>query len=81
MVPHERDERWVYVVLALLAIAYVIYKYGTSLEIPDVSFRGFGKVATTLPYLAATFFGVLFQMWNKKKQTAARKRIPGTALT
>jgi hypothetical protein len=75
LVPHERDERWVYVALALLAIAYVIYRYGDSLELPDVSFKGLRKVATTLPYLVATFFGVFFQMFNRRKQTAARKRM------
>ncbi|MFH1502429.1 MAG: hypothetical protein ABIG03_05215 [Candidatus Eisenbacteria bacterium] len=72
---HERDERWVYVALAVLAVAYVVYKYRTSLELPDINFRGFGKVASTLPYLAATFFGVFFQMLNRKKQVAARKRM------
>ncbi len=73
--PQERDERWVYVALAVLAVAYVVYRYGTSVDLPDVSFRKLGKLTTALPYLAATFFGVFFQMWGRKKQAAARKRM------
>lgn len=75
---HERDERWVYVALIVLALAYLIYRYGTSIEFPDVSFRSFRglrKLASTLPYLAATFFGVFFQIWNRRKQAAARARM------
>lgn len=75
--PHERDERWVYVALAVLAIAYVVYKFGASVELPDVkvSFRGLGRALSTIPYLAATLIGVFFQFWGRRKRVEARKRM------
>lgn len=73
--PDERDERWVYVALAILAVAYVVYRYRGSVDLPDLSFHGLRKVAGTLPYLVATFFGVFFQIWGRRKQAADRKRM------
>jgi hypothetical protein len=70
----------------VLAVAYLVYKFGPTLgytfwsggDFPDISFRfprGLGKIAATIPYLAATFFGVFFQMWNRKRQAARRKEM------
>lgn len=75
--PHERDERWVYVALAVLAILYVIYKYGSSIDLPrmNVSFHGLGKAFSAIPYLAATLIGVFFQVWGRKKRAEAHKRM------
>jgi hypothetical protein len=80
-VPHERDERWVYVALAVLAIAYVVYKFGPSVDLPSQfprvkpSFHGLGKVLSTVPYLAATLIGVFFQFWGRRKRAEARKHM------
>jgi hypothetical protein len=71
---HERDERWVYVALAILAIAYVVYRYWDSIDLPAFSFRGLRKLGTTLPYVLATFFGVFFQAWNRRRVERIRKR-------
>ncbi len=79
--PHERDERWVYVALAVLAIAYVVYRYGPSFNLPGQlphvrpSFHKLGKALSTLPYLAATLIGVFFQFWGRRKRAEARKRM------
>lgn len=71
---HERDERWVYVALAVLALAYIIYRYRGSIDLPVVSLRSLRKVGTTVPYVLATFFGIFFQAWNRKKFERIRKK-------
>ncbi len=79
--PHERDERWVYVALAVLAIAYVVYRFGASVDLtgrlPHVkfSFHRIGKVLSAAPYLGATLIGVFFQFWGRRKRAEARKRM------
>ena len=70
---HERDERWVYVALAILAVAYVAYTFRDSLDLSRISFAWVRKLGGTIPYVAATFFGVFFQLWNKKRVEKVRK--------
>ena len=71
---HERDERWVYVALAVLAIGYVIYRYRGAIDLPAVPWRRLRGVASALPYLLATFAGVFFQAWNRRRLAAIRKK-------
>lgn len=63
------------VALAVLAVAYVMYRYHGSIDMPDISFKGLRKIGTVVPYLAATLFSVVFQMWNRRRQRAARERM------
>ncbi|MBD3349468.1 MAG: hypothetical protein GF400_09800 [Candidatus Eisenbacteria bacterium] len=72
--PRERDERWAPIVLAVLAVAYVVYRYrgDLGLDLPDLSFEDLKEFGTALPYLGATLFSVLFQVWNRRRQRAAR---------
>jgi len=74
---HERDERWAYVALAVLAVAYVVYRFsgsldfgGISLRLPDLNFGKFGK---SLPYLFAPLFAVLSEVFRRRKAKAARE--------
>ena len=71
---HERDERWVYVALAVLALAYIIYRYRESIDLPVVSLRSLRKLGTTAPYVLATFFGIFFQAWNRRRFERIRKK-------
>lgn len=75
----ERDERWVYVALAVLAVAYVVYRYRGSIDLPDVSLRSFRKIGGTIPYLFATLIGVFFQAWGRRKADRARRKMEADA--
>lgn len=72
--PHERDERWAYVALAILAVLYIAYAFRDSLDLSRISFAWARKLGGTIPYVAATFFGVFFQLWNKKRLEKVRKK-------
>ena len=79
---HERDERWTYVVLAALAVGYIVYRFsadsglaglsirGLSIRLPDVNLGKFGK---SLPYLFAPLFAVVSELIRKKKARAVRE--------
>ena len=71
---HERDERWVYVALAVLVIAYVVYRYRGSIDLPAVSLRGLRRLGGTIPYVLATLMGVFFQAWGRRKAERVRKQ-------
>lgn len=73
--PHERDERWVYVALAALAVAYVIWRYRapSAVELPKINWRAVGKAGSVLPYLAATAIGVIVQHLARRRHEALRK--------
>ena len=72
--PHERDERWVYVALAVLAIAFVAYTLRNSIDLSRASFDWVRKLGGTAPYALATLFGIFFQMWNRKRLERVRKK-------
>jgi hypothetical protein len=75
-VPHERDERWVYVVIALLVVAYVAYRFHaqSAMEVPRVrvDWKVLGKVGSVLPYLAAVVFGVIAQYFARRRHESQR---------
>lgn len=70
---HERDERWVYVALVVLAVAYAVYRYRGSIHLPALSVRGLSKIGSTVPYVLATLLGVFFQAWGRRRADRARK--------
>ncbi len=74
LLPHERDERWVYVALAVLGVAFAAYAFRDSIDLSRVSFDWVKKVGGTVPYAFATLFGVFFQLWNRKRLERVRKK-------
>lgn len=72
--PHERDERWVYVVLAILAIAFVAYTFRDSIDVSRASFDWVRRLGGTAPYALATLFGIFFQVWNRRRLERLRKK-------
>jgi len=79
-VKHERDERWAYVALAVLALGYVAYRYvqadglldfsGLRDSIPRIDL---GKVGKTAPYLFAPLFAVLSEVYRRRRAKAMRE--------
>ncbi|MFH1688815.1 MAG: hypothetical protein ABIE42_01085 [Candidatus Eisenbacteria bacterium] len=78
---HERDERWAYVALAVLAVAYVVYRFGIpedltfglsglSVRLPDLDL---GKLGKNLPYLFAPLFAVFSEVMRRRKARAVRE--------
>jgi len=72
--PHERDERWVLVALAVLAIAFAVYAFRDSIDLSRVSFDWVKKLGGTASYGLATAFAVFFQLWNRKRLDRVRKK-------
>ncbi len=73
----ERDERWTYVALAVLIVAYVVYRYRGSIDFSKLSLP-LGRLkplGATVPYVLASVFGVLFQLWNRRRIAALRQRL------
>lgn len=83
---HERDERWAYIVLAVLVVGYLAYRFwpGSGAEgfagiegLKDVSIRlpdiNLGKLGRNLPYLAAPLFAVLSEIIRRRKAKAVRE--------
>lgn len=66
----ERNERWVYVALGILALAYIVYRYHDSM---DISLGRLRKLVPTLGYAVAPLFAVLTQVWRRKKSKAAKE--------
>jgi len=66
----ERDERWVYVALGILAIAYLVYRLRGSI---DIDLKSLGKYAGGLAYVVPTLFAVVFGLWNRKRTAAMRE--------
>jgi hypothetical protein len=85
-VTNERDERWAYIVLAVLVFAYVAYRFwpesgseglagiealkDVSVRLPEIDL---GKLGKSLPYLAAPLFAVLSEMFRRRKAKAVRE--------
>lgn len=83
---HERDERWAYIVLGLLVVAYVVYRAastdwlsGLSLDLSSFKPRGLnlgalklGAVGRTLPYLAAPLIAVLSEVFRRRRARAVK---------
>lgn len=79
---HERDERWAYVALAALVVAYIVYRItvgsdftglsirGLSIHLPEVNLGRFGK---GLPYLFAPLFAVVSELIRRKKARTIRE--------
>lgn len=72
----ERDERWAYVVLAVLLVAFVVYRgggaswfSGVSLKLPDIEAAPFVK---NLPYLFAPLLAVLSEIWRRRRARALK---------
>jgi hypothetical protein len=66
----ERNERWVLVALAVLAVAYVVYRYRDSI---DIDLSSLAKPARSLGYFVAPLLAVLTQIWKRRKTKAARE--------
>jgi hypothetical protein len=70
-VARERDERWVYVALAVLALAFLAYRYRASIHIPT---RGLSKIASsTVAYALAPIIGIIAQFLTRRRNAAARR--------
>jgi hypothetical protein len=82
----ERDERWAYVALAVLACAYIVYRvYGAGgLTIPSVEGLGITSVdlsrlklrelGRALPYVAAPLIAVLTELFRRRRAREARRQ-------
>jgi hypothetical protein len=73
---HERDERWAYVVLVVLLVAFAVYRgagaswfSGVSLRFPDIEA---GPFLRNLPYLFAPLFAVLSEIWRRRRAKALK---------
>jgi hypothetical protein len=81
---HERDERWAYVALVVLAVAFVAYlrfgingRWGFALSgVMDLrdTLREFepGKLFRSLPYVFAPLFAVLSEIYRRRRAKAMR---------
>lgn len=73
----ERDERWAYVALAVLVIAYIVYRYAGSSGLSNVSLQlpgvRLGTLARSATYLAAPLFAVLSEVLRRRKARAVRE--------
>jgi hypothetical protein len=74
VLPRERDERWVYVALAILAVAYAVYAFRDSIDLSRFSFDWAKKLGGTASYGLATVFAIFFQIWNKRRLERVRKK-------
>jgi hypothetical protein len=72
--PRERDERWVYVALVILALAYAVYRFRGSIDLSRMSFDWVRSLGGTIPYALATVFGVGFQFWNRRRLERVRRK-------
>lgn len=72
--PRERDERWIYVALVILAVAYVVYARRGSIDLSRLSFDWLKKLGGTASYGLATAFAIVFQIWNKRRLARVRKK-------
>jgi hypothetical protein len=82
----ERDERWAYVALGVLACAYVVYRvHGAGgLKIPftgsinvtsvDLSRLKMGELGRALPYAAAPLIAVLSEFMRRRRAREARSQ-------
>ncbi len=79
---HERDERWAYVALAALVVAYIVYRITVSADFTGLSIRGLsihlpelnlGKFGKSLPYLFAPLFAVVSELIRRKKARTIRE--------
>ena len=74
---HERDERWAYVVLAVLAVAYILYRLyasdGGALPAIDIPRVRLGELARGLPYLIAPLIAILTGVYQRRKAKALRQ--------
>jgi hypothetical protein len=74
---HERDERWAYVVLVLLAVAYVVYRFvlsaGADVFLDRLRSVDMGRFGKMLPYLAAPLFAVLSEVIRRGKARSVRE--------
>jgi hypothetical protein len=73
----ERDERWAYVALAVLVVAYIAYRFMGSFDLTDLSVRlselNPGRFGKSLPYLFAPLFAVLSEVIRRRKARAIRE--------
>lgn len=72
--PRERDERWIYVALVILAVAYAVYAFRDSIDLSRLSFDWVRKLGGTASYGLATVFAIFFQLWNKRRLGRVRKK-------
>ena len=74
---HERDERWAYVALAVIAVGYIAYRFAGSFDFTGLSIRlpelNLGKFGKSLPYLAAPLFAVLSEVIRRRKAKGVRE--------
>jgi hypothetical protein len=74
---HERDERWAYVVLAVLAVAYILYRLyaldGGTVPAIDIPRVRLGELAKGLPYLIAPLIAILTGFFQRRRAKAARE--------
>lgn len=73
---HERDERWAYVVIAVLLVVLVVYRgagaswfSGVSLRMPDIEV---GPFIRNLPYILAPLLAVLSEVWRRRRARALK---------
>lgn len=74
---HERDERWAYIVLAVLVVAYIVYRgwasdwlSQVSIDIPRPRLGGFAK---SISYIAAPLIAVLSEVFRRKRAKMVRE--------
>jgi hypothetical protein len=66
---NERDDRWVYVALAILAIAYIVYRRSGTIRVDLKELRRLGSV---LPYALPPLIAVLVNVYTKRRAARAR---------
>lgn len=76
----ERDERWIYVVLGLIAVGYLVYTNWDSI-VANVDLRRLGRVAGSIGYVAAPAIAAVTAIVRRRKTEAVRKQWEQSALT
>ncbi len=69
----ERDERWVYVVLGLVAVGYLAYSNWDAV-ITRVNLRHLGRFTSSIGYLVAPLVAVIMGLVRRRKSEAVRKQ-------
>jgi hypothetical protein len=67
---HERDERWAYVALLVLAVGYLAYRWlsvqGARLHAIDLPRIRLGELGHSLPYVLAPLIAVVTELYRRR---------------
>ncbi len=68
----ERDERWVYVALAAIAVGYLVHANWETI-VDRVSLRGIGRFTSSIGYLVAPLGAAALALYRRKKAEGTKR--------